>query len=282
MTRLSLILSVLFLLVLTVFGYVIFKLRTQEMRMVAATTASASFAAQAYARGVVDLSQQFIVRTEDWTTDNHIRIEVEALNSASTSPQRAKELGDYIRTNKMPIDPRIITVDVVRESGTIVASTKPERVGLSEHVLVPIAKAALSKKYGMALAGDVFHDSNTPGDEQFHVAAPIFSPQNQGTPTAALLIHIPEKIMTQKIFFDEVYPGRRVYILNRDGSVIASWGVSSSPLVNQSQSPAFRSCVKNERFSGVYARRDGVRVRAASECVLGFGFTIVVEDEIAD
>jgi hypothetical protein len=282
MTRISKILIIFLAIAIGVIVYGALREWQEEQREVSSSLFHASFSADSYARQIIDVGAQFAVRTADWTSDNAIRTKTDEILKSAPSIVGAKNLGEYIRNNKLPIDPNVSVADIVLGTGMIISSTKAERIGLNERTLAPLAQQASKDPYGFARIGSVFEDLNSRiiGSE-FHIAAPIYAPGTASNPIAVLIIHIPQKVITDKVFLNNDLPAtRRVYVLERDGSVIVSPGVSGGDkgLVNQSASPAFRSCKSETPYSGIYTRNDGVKVYAASTCVPEYGFTVIVED----
>ncbi len=68
------------------------------------------------------------IRTADWSSDGHIRAEVEAIVKTGDA-ERARQLGIYIKTKKHPLDPTISLTDIFDLSGRVIVSTNEERVG---------------------------------------------------------------------------------------------------------------------------------------------------------
>ena len=78
------------------------------------------------------------IRTIDWSSDGYIRNATESLldaikqNNGEEKEKLAKELSVYLRERKIVYDPKVIMMDILGPDGTVIASSREDRIGTDE------------------------------------------------------------------------------------------------------------------------------------------------------
>lgn len=75
------------------------------------------------------------IRAVDWGSDGRIRGGMKAVLQAKTVKEKdaaTRQLGDYLREEKMLYDPSIVLVDILDKNGVVIVSSREDRIGIDE------------------------------------------------------------------------------------------------------------------------------------------------------
>lgn len=251
-----------------------------EQALEARTLALIESSKDTLSANVDHIAERYEARTQDWTSDAHIRSEVSEIAS-TTSIERAQSLGVYIAANKLPLEPDIVVADVIDRNNNIIASTLPARIGTqiaSEHVTQ--VRQALSLAFGKSTTGGIMSESEIGGMKgELVIAAPIYTPDALKVP-AVLLTHIPESEVVNRLGKDTGVIIRR-HLINNNGDDVIVHG--STNATNYRNTPPVSNCIKSSKgFSGKYLDDNWHEHIAASSCETERNWTVLVEADSAD
>lgn len=220
-------------------------------------------------------------RVADFASDSAIR---EGVERAQRTGKRsdAEALGDYIRTNKLPLDSRIHSIEVIAPDGRVLVSTNGRPTGMS----VTGEAFFLNFKSGKSITETLIdHRAGAPG---LAVSAWV-----KGPVTAE-----PIAVMTQFVFLSELdeilktaFTGSgfasgsppaetmEAYLVNVDGLMITGSRFLEDAVLKKTvrSEPVSRCMEAGGDFSGFYADYRGVEVAGSSRCIETLNWALVVE-----
>lgn len=274
----------------------------ENFRIIAETGEGAYFA----------FAETLKVRTVDWSSDGRIRNGTGLILKAKTVKEKetvAKELGAYLRDEKMKYDHSVVIVDILDKNGIVVASSREDRIGTDElkeerEFGAHRFSEALTADFGAAFIRSAISEPDEHMTAMIHTTARIFS-QNRDEngklipQDAVLLIHFDrvEELTRVLSGAQQVREGAKTGL-----ALFESYKSADIFLVNGS-----RNMVTNPRFNGLdpkltintlpitacfdedrevaqdYVNHRGVHVFGASMCMKRDNLAFVVEvssDEI--
>ncbi|MBI4457775.1 PAS domain S-box protein [Candidatus Uhrbacteria bacterium] len=242
------------------------------------------------------------VRTADWSTDGYLRKEVEeiaGLEGAGASAkfkERSRLVSEYLKYQKLPLDPTIGGIDVMDLRGVVIASSDDERIGHADSPDALEAEYSFSQAkaspFGATVVSRFTAEADTAHSNAaaFHVSSPLVS-FSSGETVAVLVAHVRGSELNETISGRRQIElgalsgelGRRrtmdVYLVDRDGLMATpSRFAENAVLAQRVDTQPVRSCLeRGEETSGVYANYRGVRVFGASMCPRGQHWMLLAE-----
>lgn len=252
--------------------------------------------------------------TLDWSSDNRIKELAETIVSTGTpSPVRAQAVNDftaYLNTKKMPYDRSVTIVDLLDARGIVVASSRPERIGIDEgreERLIGTLhfEKAIKGQFGEVFARSVIFEPDEDDDPVFHITTRLFSPKlgagDSFVPLpAVLLVHFsslqeltdllrgevsptPDGNISRK-GFTQSFNTSEIYLVNKDYLVVTpvrqrktigdNMRISTKPVIE---------CLQNKNeITEEYVNHRGIPVLGASTCIAEDGLVLVQEIETGE
>lgn len=225
------------------------------------------------------------VRTQDWSSDGHIRSEVETIIKTNDA-KRALELSTYLRNKKMPLDKTVFISDIYNLSGQIIVSSEEKRIGSEPEDMLTLEKehkfiSARTALFGQTFISDIIAEEKVahPAIPMFHLSVPIISLSTNEV-VGVMINHILEEelnnIVSGKIQMElgaltgggPNLQTLETYLINRDGLMITnSRFVTDAVLKQKVSSEPIHICLQDwHEFSGLYENYKGDRVYGASMC----------------
>lgn len=245
-----------------------------------------------------------------WSSDRYIKNLSEVILDESSSVKKrqeaALEFARYLRVEKMQNDPIVAIVDLLNKDGTVVASSRVERIGADElkeereHQVHHFSQALSAGSGEVFLMGAVFEDDESV-EPMFHVTTRMFSSefdaeQKLKSLDGVLLVHFVAlgdlsdvlshsgKYSENKTLpLDKITPADEMetYLVNKDGFMVTSTGKGTLHHVakNIITSPLVTACLANTPHEDAleYLNHNGVSVIGASFCLKEEGIVIVTE-----
>ena len=239
-------------------------------------------------------------RVQDWSTDDHIRKDVETLNR-NVDVKLSSELSSYLKIKKVSLDKTVTITDIFDLSGKVVASTEDQRVGLTEPTddLESEYGFSQAKKlaYGQSIVNPIFYKEGQ--KEAGHLDVPVFY---VSAPIVSSLTNKVVGVMANEVSGEElnkILSGQRqlgqteialgvtqyktieTYLVNYDGLMLTpSKFIPNTVLKQKVFSDSVRSCLENgQEFSGRYQNYRGVWVYGSSMCHKSEPWILVTEVE---
>lgn len=245
-------------------------------------------------------------RTVDWSSDGYIRDIIEKISNASSTEKDllGRELGAYLRDVKIHYDSSVIIIDVLDESGVVMASSRENRMGENEKVEAEeihsnIFNDAMSGKFGEAFVSSPIIEMKEFQDPMTHTMARIFSNKtigaNNPTPlNAVLLIHFSDakrlsellengrknnNISSTDRVLREHYKTVEVYLVDQGKYIITpSYFSGEIKLKQKADIKPVRACLEEHReIAEEYGNYAGLSVVGASMCLKQDNLTLIVE-----
>jgi len=220
-------------------------------------------------------------RVADFASDAAVRDGAERLLKSGKHPDAAA-LGDYIRTNKLPLDRHIRSIELIALDGRVVVSTD----GRMKERSVAGEAFFLNFKAGNSVTGTLIdHGEGAPG---LAVSAWVMGPGTEE----------PIAVMTQFVVLTELdeilktaFTGigfvsgsppletMEAYLVNGDGLMITgSRFLEDAVLKKPARTEPVRRCLETGGdFSGFYADYRGVEVAGSSRCIAPLNWALLVE-----
>lgn len=286
-------------------GGVFKKQTTENFRIIVEQTESSYFA----------FLEKMKARTLDWTSDPILQGIVKAMVVAKDgTPERArlaKEFAVYVSEKKMPFDPSVMMVDILDQSGLVIASTRPDRIGtdeLGEEVRLKahhFSKTIVSN-FGEAFVKSIIFEEDETSEPMIHATVRFFIPNKEGGRDpldAVLLVHflsisqisevVSGQTATQRILpsgqierktnkaISSSYKTSDVYMVNSARIMVTpSRYVPDIKLQQKVDTLPVNECLEQGReINEEYDNYRGSRVLGASMCLEQDGLVLIMEVE---
>lgn len=232
-------------------------------------------------------------RAQDWSTDGHVNASVARLAALPPESPEAlalsRELGDYLRTRKLPLDPSVLIVEVLGTDGRVMASSEPSRVGHAERPdeleREYAWQRALAAGYGQTVESGLV---SLEDDEAGHPKEPTMhaSVSLSGSPAhpiqGVLTLHVSGMELARLLADLRSRPGRsslEVYLVNRDGYFATPLRSAENAVLKEKiDTEPVRRCLGHDgRMNGYWTDRRGVEVLGASRCRPGRWWILLAE-----
>ncbi|MBI5886566.1 MAG: PAS domain S-box protein [Deltaproteobacteria bacterium] len=228
--------------------------------------------------GFIERNKQ---RAEDFASDGFIRERLKAVEARGKD--EGGRLGAYIRTYKMPLNPKILRIALFSLSGVIV-STDP-----AHPVEFPDGAAGIASGADGARVRVI--PSGASGAPEVVFIAPMKA-LNGGAVVWTLAMFLPlnelEKIVAKwaRPAFDadmtdivRSFNSLDIYLVDANGMLLTEARYTDNKVFRvQLKNPLLDACVgKGQRSTGVYNDYRGVEVEGASMCIQPSGWTLLVE-----
>lgn len=119
------------------------------------------------------------IRAVDWSSDGFIRKMTEKILKLPEQSD-VKELNAYLRDRKMPFDRSVIIVDILDKNGTVVASSRDDRLGVDEKAEEEKLKAhrfseTIHAGFGEVFITNIVREEDESPEPMIHLTVRIFS-----------------------------------------------------------------------------------------------------------
>lgn len=216
------------------------------------------------------------IRTSDWSSDGKIRKLTEDIVSGKCRafPKIEKcpavaDLSSHLKDKKLPLDPAILTADILDGNGFIIASSDKNRIGQNEAKEgYSDFEKAKTMRFGEALfANKLLLEDALLKNPAIHAFSPLFSLESEQF-TGVLLIHISSGELN-RIF--EITSGETIesYLVNPEKLMITpSRFVPESVLKQHVDTAPTKNCFSNRNdFKGSYLNYRGKEALGVSRCI---------------
>lgn len=247
--------------------------------------------------------------TINWSSDKYIKDLAETITDKSLPlTSRAKGAGDfadYIRNKKILYNKSVVIVDMIDESGTVVASNYEDRIGINEAAEeaehhVAYFSRAITADFGQAFARNLVFEEDESPEPMFHVTTRLFSntldSDGKFIPLpAVLLVHfislpqltdllhgtnedIQREAITNRGFIQS-FKTSEIYLVNKDRILVTPTRnkgvVDYKTYIN---TEPVRECFNNNNeIVGEYLNYSGTPVFGASMCLPNDGVVLIKE-----
>lgn len=252
-----------------------------------------------------------------WSSDSGIvGIAKRITKTEAGSVERARlanEFATYVTKSKMPIDETVFLVDLLDRNGIVIASTRPDRIGVDELkeekeiYAHDFSKTIVSSFREAFVKSFVFEEDET-DEPMTHVTARMFDIGTEATPIplpAVLLVHFANtknlaralgvdvengdvttsEVRVTRMALLESYKTSDIYLVDRNSIMVSpSRFMKNVNLRQKVDTLPVRECMDNgKEISAEYDNFQGTRVLGASMCFKDDGIVLIVEiqkDEI--
>lgn len=236
------------------------------------------------------------VRMVDWATDGYVRDKTEDITERK-DVSKVEELAEYLRTQKQPLAPNVLLVDIIDLEGKIIVSTKKERINHIESALEKFNEnysydKAKNAQYGQVFMSDLIIEEGMghPTEPMFHLSSPIFS-NKTGKVLGVLVNHVYFNELNELLSGAKQMELSRqeralgwhkklnLYLINRKGLVIASSPPRENFILKKSiSSKIVLDCLNdNEESVARYKNHDGINVYGSSACPVDNPWMLLME-----
>jgi len=285
-TKLTLVLFVVALLPLLILNWKSFL--SAEKALKDSTLSGLNMSAEYKAGEVYLYIETLKTNARDFASDGFIK---NAVKKQASDASMIDALVKHLQQNKLPIQDDLLFIDILDAQGTIVASTKPERIGMLQS-----NRAFFQKGIQNIYVSDVDYNSNK--QLSGAIAVPLKANEKNAIPIGVLVNHYRmdklKKLFSGQLVVElgartnyrQLSSSESIYLVNQQGYMVTS---STKNLVQESQIkidsyPVDFAKQHNRHTSGIWDNHLGIPVVGVSSIIEidDFKFLLLAEKEITD